>query len=100
MITYPWTQLQPGTQNNLMKFLIENGSNIEEKDFQGNTPIHIAAASDNDRIVKYLIQKDYFFIAENLLMDNSLFQDLFKSLDKICMCPKKSRCLMGQDQFN
>ena len=39
-----------------VKFLLENGSNIEEKNLEGNTPLHIALESNNEKMIKFLIE--------------------------------------------
>ena len=40
---------------NILKISKESGIKIEEKNFHGDTPLHIAAASGNDKVVNYLL---------------------------------------------
>ena len=53
------TPIHHGASNksvDILKISVEHSVNIEEKNLEGNTPLHIASESDNEKVVKYLIE--------------------------------------------
>lgn len=44
-------------QNDVVKMMIEKGANINVKNLNGQTPLHVAILTNNIEIAKYLIEK-------------------------------------------
>jgi len=70
----------------ILKYLIEKGANVNKPDKDGNTPLIISCKSNNDNIVKYLIQNRADISKVNNDGDSPLKIAKEKNNEKIIEC--------------
>jgi len=80
--TYLSTACIHGNEN-IIKYLVEIGTNINEKKGNGETPLFDACKRGNKAIVKYLVERGADINEENILNETSLFNACEKGNEAI-----------------